>query len=565
MGNGKERPYGTYNETGSENIVTEMWLKPDAYCDIQLDESTKTVSGGTIPKGDSLLKTFPNGMVVVGLNNMKTIWAIHDENVKDHIVSGLYHVQSFSGVGKGISDAVDAMKDLNDLHSQLLTHIKTHAMPGYGYNSNVVSEAQARDIGKARKNIAIDFTQAPDGINDVNQLIRPLVPSNPAQAAFAYKESLENDLQFAMQVTDFTNGLPGVDNKTATGAKIGDANAATLLQPQHLNKADHRKRSDVVIYNLFKKFVDKKKFFANNAKNGITKGRYISGSDFDGVDIDFEVVANSEIPKTPFEQQEAMMQILQFTGGIGGLIEASQMSPELTGEIVSAFGGKLSIPKKTDIARICRRRIEQVKKILEGELQTQQLMSQATAIPFDNANLASQVVSQMIPKISPQEMYAPLKAQWMAELLDSDELQYETPELRYCIEEMISIQTQTATFGEAERMRDENIGTAIANLPMILGEQAMSQQAQSIQQEYEMQQAQAQAEQQAVQTAVQNQQALDVEQQKAEIAETQARTNHERSRELSDDSHGKALQLKAIDHLAQMQANKQKPKAATAK
>jgi len=88
-GAGKERPYGTYNETGSENIVTEMWLKPDAYCDIQLDESTKTVSGGTIPKGDSLLKTFPNGMVVVGLNNMKTIWAIHDENVKDHSVSGL--------------------------------------------------------------------------------------------------------------------------------------------------------------------------------------------------------------------------------------------------------------------------------------------------------------------------------------------------------------------------------------------------------------------------------------------------------------------------------------------
>lgn len=558
-GTGKENPYGNYTDVSGENTVIEMWLQPSAYCDIVLDENTKTVGGGTLKKGD-LLKQFPNGMVVVGLNGMNTIWAIHAENVKDHIVSGLYHVQSFSGVGKGISDAVDAMKDLNDLHSQLLTHIKTHAMPGYGYVAGSVTEQQARDVGKARKNIAFDFTNAPDGARSVNDLIQPLAPSNPAQAAFEYKTVLENDLQFAMQVTDFSNGLPGVDNKTATGAKIGDANAEMMLVPQHLNKADHRKRADVVIYNLFRKYVAEPKWFAMKDKNGITKGKYISGDQFNDVDIDFEIVANSEVPQSPYQQKEALTQMFQFTGGAMGMAELKQVDPEFASEVATAYGVKLTIPKQTDIARVCRKRIEQARAMLKEEMQTQQIMTEVTGIPVDNANLAASIVSRLTPPISTKEPYVTQKTAWLAELLDSDEMQYAEPELRYVIEEMIHQHISAATLGQAQVAQDQSMAQIMSELPQILGEQAMTTQNQQMQQQYAAEQQMAQQQQQMQQTQMQNEQALAMEGQKAAVQEKQAEAQHQRAMAQSEDGHKKALQIEAVKQLGQMEMAKQKPK-----
>lgn len=549
-GNGKERPYGTYDPVQNESTVIEMWLSPEEYCDIKLDQDTKTVSGGTIPRDTPLTEVFPKGMVVVGLNQMNLIWAIHDECHKDHIVSGVYHAQIFSGVGKGISDAVDAMKDLNDLHSQLLAHIKTHATPGYGYIEGAVSEDMARDIGKPRKNIPFNIDRFPEGIRDIRQVMMPLTPSDPAQAAFEYETRLENDLQMSMQVTEFSSSpVLGINSHTATGDKIRDENAATVLVPQHLRKADSRRRGAIVTFNLFKKYIDAPKWFATKAKNAITAGKYLTGTQFDGIDVDYEIVSNSEIPRSPLQQQDAISRILQYTAGIGGLLEAAQVNPEITGEIVTAFGAKLSIPNKNDTARICRRRIEQAKKILEAEMQKQRIMSGMTGVPFNNVNLPAIVVAHITPQISPFEMYATQKAEWMSELLDSDELQDADPMLRYVVEEMIGRQLQTATFGEAERAQDQNLAAVIANLPMVLGEQAMSDQAQSVTQEYERQQLQAQN-QQAIQD---NQMALENKKQEALISERSSDADHQRVLAQNSQAHAHAIQLKGIEHLSKME------------
>ena len=164
-------------------------------------------------------------------------------------------------------------------------------------------------------------------------------------------------------------------------------------------------RSAKVIYNLFRKYCNIPKFFATKDLNGITKGKYLSGNNFDDVDIDFEIVSNSEVPRTPYAMQQALTQLMQYTGGIGGLIQASQMNPEMTSSIATTFGAKLPIPKQTDIARVCRKRIEQAKKLLEMELQMQQVMQMVTGQPVDNADLSSAIVSKVQPPISPFEPF----------------------------------------------------------------------------------------------------------------------------------------------------------------
>lgn len=585
-GYGKERPYGTYGDNGKENVMIEMWLQPDAYCDITLSEDEPTIGGKKLKKGTSLLEMFPDGMCVVGMNNMKTIIGLYAENHREHIVVGLYHVQSFCGVGKGISDAVDVQKDINNFRSQMMAFISGRSTPATYYNKDLITEADARDIGKPKKAIPIDFKNAPDGVTSINQAIQTLASADPGRSIFEMNSMLQNDLQMSMQVTDFSNGLPGVDNKTATGAKIGDANAEMILVPQHRLKADHRRRSFKVIYNLFKKYMDAEKWFPLHDKNGITDGKTISSKDFEGVDIDFEVVANSEVPKTPLQESQALAQVLQFTGGVMGLLQAVETNPDITGEIVNAFGASLSIPDKKEIARVCRRRINQAKELLQRELGAQEGV-RAFGIEPDNSDLARQIVSQINPPISPQEPYFKQKATWMGDLLDSDEMQYAPDELRYVVEELIAQQIRVATFGNAEREQDANLGAVVAELPYVLGEQAMSQQAQSISQEYEQQKQQAEMQQQQQDAMMQNQQALQMEQQKAQIQATQSHAQQQQAAAQADRQHAQtsqlaerqhamamaqgqqghknALQLKAIEALGKIDAEKAKAKKPMAK
>lgn len=554
-GEGKDRLYGTYEAVRGENIVTEMYLQPEVYCNVELMADEKTVSGKTLKQGRSLLEAFPKGMCVLGLNNMNTIVGIYAENHKDHIVSGVYHSRAYSGVGKGIDDAVDVYKELNDLHSQLLTYVKVHSTPAYGYNKDMVSEADARDIGKPRKNIAVDFTNAPEGVKSVNEAMQALVPSNPSQAGFEYKSELESDLQTAFQVTSLAEPMPGVQNDTATGAKIGESLAMKQLLPQHLHKADFLLRSDKIIYNLFKKYINKPKWFANKSKNGITAGKYLTGDKFADIDIEFAIVANSETPKTPFGDAQNTATLMQFSGGAQGLWELAQQDTDYANGIAAKFGvTNLPFTKTTDIARICRKRIEQAREILQQELATQQIMTAVTGQEIDNTNLAASIVSKLVPPISPKELYAPQKVKWMAELLDSDEMQYEAEEMRYIVEEMISVQLQEATLGQAQVGLDTNMGMVMARLPELVGEQIMNYQNMALEKQYEAEQAQAQAEAQQGQA----QEQVGAELQKAEITDKMSEKDHERAMQMEAfKQHGQRVQAE----IQNKRANQQKKAA----
>jgi len=554
-GRGQERPDGVYNHIKGETVVTEMWLQPEMYCDIELNEDEATVEGAKLKKGQTLLDMFPDGMCIVGINGMQTIIGVYAESHKDHIVSGVYHYQAFTGTGKGVSDAVDVKKEMDDLHSQIMAYLKTHGTPSYGYNKDIVSEEQARNIGKPRKMIPFDFTNAPDGVNSINQAVQAIQPSNPSAAVFQYGQQLENFLQMSFQVTQFSDGMPGVDNNTATGAKIGDANAATLLVPQHLNKAEHRMRSAKIIYNLFRKYCDIPKFFATKDLNGITKGKYLSGKDFDDVDIEFEIVANSETPNTPYAQQQALTQLMQYTGGIGGLIQASQMNPEMTSSIAATFGAKLPIPKQTDIARVCRNRIQQAKKLLQAELQMQQVMQMVTGQPVDNTDLASAIVSKVQPPISPFEPYYQEKISWLAALLDDDEMQYAPAELRHVVEEMITRHIEAAAVGKAETDQAGNMAYVMGNLPEILGTQVATKENQALQQSFQQQQIA-----QSQQDAMQNQQMqLQQNAEQSKQALVQAHAEHQMALAQNDQQHTQNLALEAVRQKGQLALAKARP------
>jgi hypothetical protein len=125
-------------------------------------------------------------------------------------------------------------------------------------------------------------------------------------------------------------------------------------------------------------------------------------------------------------------------------------------------------------------------------------------------------------------MYADQKAKWMAELLDSDEMQYAPEELRYVIEEMISVQLQADTLGQAQVGMDTNLGMIMARLPELVGEQVMNYQNQQLEQEYAASQEAAKAQQQEGQEQAQ----VGAEVQKATVTDKLSERDHERAMEM---------------------------------
>lgn len=528
-GYGKDRPWGEVDTVHGETIVTEMWLQPDEYCDIELQISEKTVSGVTLPKGN-LIKTFPEGMCVVGINNMETIIGIHAENHKDHIVSGIYHAQSFSGIGKGVSDAVDVMKDLNDLHSQTLAYVKSSATPMWAYNQDLVTEQQARDIGKPGKVIPIDFKNAPEGVKSVNEAVQAVTPGNPGTSIFNLFEHFKDSLQMSFQVTTFADGMPGVDNKTATGAQIGASNERMMLVPQHRNKADHRKRADKVIFKLFQKYIDVPKYFSTRSINGLTKAKYFSNKEFDGVEVDFEIVADSEIPRTQFTKKQDLTAFLQFTGGVQGVIEAAQIDPEMTSAMADIFGADLPIAKPDVIAKVCRTRVDQAEKMLESEMQMQEMMVAVTGEMPDNSQLAEAIVSQLIPPIIPAEPHHQQKIMWLSLLLDDDEMTDATPEMREVVSAMILAHAEASAYAQGQMGAIASKAQMMAQQPMMEMQAAMQQQQMAAQQQAQAQQQQVQGQQAVEQQQLQAQ---------AQMADKQAQD------EMADRQAGRQLQLEA--------------------
>ena len=132
---------------------------------------------------------------------------------------------------------------------------------------------------------------------------------------------------------------------------------------------------------------------------------------------------------------------------------------------------------------------------------------------------------------------------WISQLLDADEMMYESNEVRQALAEMCTRHIQMDTMNGIEIGQAQNIQAIMAELPNIVAGQ--------LQQAQQMEMAQGQQAQQ--------QQLADAKGQKEKAANEQAEAvKHQRAKELNQQSQNNAMQLKATDALTQMNAPKQK-------
>lgn len=429
-------------------VAVKYSLGPDDIADIVLKEDEETVDGGVIPAGP-LLATFPDGLTVRGVNGLTLISDVEAVHHSTTHKSGVWHAKPLSGAGQGIDDLIEVQKRFNTTDNQILTFLRASSTPPIRVLKGAIGEVnKGQYLGDPNTNVWVDPIVLPEGWRP-EDIAGPLFQpqSVPAQYfGYAY-QNLNNFAQLTSHITDFTGGMPGVKNSTATGAQITQANSNALFTPPLQVKGDVRKAIAKIVVELYRKHFPVDLPFQFKGRNGRQQYVYLNGAKLDS-DISFEVVRDSELPKNTFTKREDAAIFLQMLGGATGYQALQQTNPELLVELEKLFNVQLGSEAYDQVASLCQQRLTQLNQIAEIAPDPTLL----TGLLKDPMSGQLIPVGQGVidPPVALEEPDHHLKYTWLSEWLDTDEGQKAGPVMRGAVILLINFHFQLATIQGAE-------------------------------------------------------------------------------------------------------------------
>lgn len=428
---GRENLYGNETDTSNVTLMDEEWYDPDWYAGVKFREDEETVSGEKIPKDTPLEEVFPDGLCVVGFNDMSVIAGIYNE--KRRIVGGVYHLQSFSGVGKGTQDAVEVAEHLNIAHSAALEQIKRWgAGGGYWYDADVMTKTEAQNLLRPRGLVGLRMKGT--NYNSVENAIGQLRHNEMNQSNLSMIAQLSNILNISFQTTEFTQGVANnVNVDTATGQQM------LLAQNQQRSAAPLRMKgyhySQVAehIVDLFREHIRIPKFFGANDKFGMTKGQFITGVDMPER-VKFDFVTDSELPTNTLVKRQNAEQMLEKSQFFGvPFAQLVQMSPRLASWWADQFQAELPLFNQHEMLIVCQERLDNLKELVQ---QVEQISQMSQFYP-PMEEVIPQLLGGLSRPLTLSEENLAIKAEMLSEYLDDDEVKEWSPMMRAAVEALI--------------------------------------------------------------------------------------------------------------------------------
>lgn len=432
------------NDTETTDFI-QIWLAPCLYANKRLKKDLMTRSGETIPAGTVLGDKYKKGLYLCFIEGVKGVIEMRDECHRDYWVGGVLRQRAISSLGSGFEDMVNSNMQLNLVYAIIFEQLRTTATPATLYDQRLLPNGVSSYIGSL-SNIPVELAAVENA--DIRKAVFQLAPQPPTAQHFGYADKLNDTMQLFSRVTNFSGALPGVDNKTATGAQIGQSAAQSLLGPQLANKADVDRRCAEIELELFKVYMFDEVYISLQGRRGEQDGIWLSAANIN-VDLYAEVVPDSYLPQTNLERRERWDAFLQRVGGLPGLKAAMQESPEQVEQIADIFDVDLAGEDYSVAAETCRERIDQMTaavpmfQAMAQGMPTVQMGADPTTgemipMPVDPmAEAANFLLSILQPPIELEEIGHMAAIQYLREWLLTDEGKKATPELRAGVKAMI--------------------------------------------------------------------------------------------------------------------------------
>lgn len=441
--------------------IEEHWMAPEFYADITLKSDTETVCGQAIPKG-RLVETFPNGLLVQGLNEMSVIIGVYPERHGPYVTQGSWYSRPMSGAGRGLQDLVEVQKRFNADDSQIHNYLRATSTPAMLVVEGALGEEdRAMYAGMPGENIPVVMDNLPEGMKPTDLIQPAFTPAAVSGQMFEYTYNRLNQCaQLVSHITDFSSGLPGVNNKTATGARITQANSNALFTAPLQIKAEVRKDIMRKTVELYRTHVPIARFFPLKGKYGRLQGKMLAGANI-CKDLVFDVVPDSEIPKNAEIARDDYTAFYLAFGGYEAYAMAKKDDPDMVKDVEHAFGIRTRAESYSVVASLCLKRVKQMAQFAELATEPQQLL------------LAIQ------PAVDPLEDQMEDKIKWLRNWLDTDAGLESPPLLRAAVGELIKLQFMFASQVQTAMAGAMGMAQAATEAPTMAAEAQANQQPES--------------------------------------------------------------------------------------
>lgn len=447
-----------------KRTITEAYFSPDDYGDIPVKGDEQTLGGQQLQAG-TLDKTFPDGCVSVWLNNT-ILLGLYAENHRRLISSHPWFMKPLSGVGRGAGDMVEVQKRKNVTDSQILAYWRSSATPAYLYDQDLMEGDNVGYIGHPLTSTPVNTSRLAGDNRTIKDAIWQSQPAPVPGAFIQYSyQHLDNMMQIAAHITDFSGGLPGVNNETATGAQILDSNANAIWTPMlQLNGSARKRQMETVLY-LYPKHFPMTRDFPLGGDYSQAQGIALQGADLD-TELWLEVARNSEQPRSPYIRRANLKDYMLAIGGIQGVIALKQSDPQMFEETTKWWDldFETGANDSEHVAQLCNKRINQLTQAMEQKALNPALLIKPEQIPPPKgikdpmqmqavqAQMAQQlaqeqqaaVMNVLIPPVSPLEPAQHEKALKLQNWLDTDSGQEAQPILRAAVEQLVMLHFQYA-------------------------------------------------------------------------------------------------------------------------
>jgi len=353
-----------------KTTLSRMWVEPRRYQRIELQSPIKTYAGVEFPVGTKLAEIFPQGVHVIMMGNL--IVDLYQAVKNDDLVWMGYHTTASGGLAQGIDAMCEPQRMSNTGHSLWNLWMRHHAAPPKRYNPELIDAGDMS--GDPLRPIPVNAANL--GLRDGATIENAIVAEQPTpfpQGIWQGLQAMRSLIQFAANATEFTEGLPSVNNETLGGARIAQSLAQSISSTVLAQFADFRVGIIKRVLKKFRQYCWDKRYIEYAGTYGQIEGEYLSSVDIPET-FEVETVQNSWLPRTAEQRQTNLQGFLVAVGGLAGML---QLPPKLLAEFSEIYDIKFSEDIFPIAVRTARWRIKQMAALLPQMQQLQEMTQQA--------------------------------------------------------------------------------------------------------------------------------------------------------------------------------------------
>jgi len=205
-------------------LAQRFWLEPEMLANLALSEPARLPDGTEIPPDERLADVFPQGMCILTAPGLPRFLAVEHESHKERFIDGRYGITTGINIGQGIEDGVEMQRQTNLLRSGTFRYLQKTLQPSIAVNNRVFQNPQL--FNRVDHVISLNNGSLPEGTT-IGQHFAHVSPPPVNPQVFGVVDQLSADMQAALKAYNSSGDFAGVDNSTATAAKLGAAKAAT--------------------------------------------------------------------------------------------------------------------------------------------------------------------------------------------------------------------------------------------------------------------------------------------------------------------------------------------------